>query len=192
MQAHRQPEQALEFLQSLRQKIDIARAEAERANRRAGIKKTASDLDALHRLSHEIIEFLRQHPLTDSRGIISNLLVDELGVNKISWGRYLNGNSHLKTMLIGSTNRIFLAIVEEPKARVARILETYEHQHGLPLIHTGVPVSDLAADASIQKLRPLDWNEHSLHNSIGQLLDSKKYVVEKANVDYSQHKTCLR
>ena len=125
---------------------------------------------------------MRKHPLANSRGIFSNLLADELGVNTYSWGRYLNGNRSLKTMPIGVggnlNRRIFLAITEEPKARVARILEAYEHQHGTPLIRTGVPVADIAADASIQKLRLLEQDERSLHHSIGKLLDRKQYVTD--------------
>ena len=67
-----------------------------------------------------------------------------------------------------------------PREQVAQALGEFKEED----FQQGVPFDKIAAKVHFQQD---DWDEGSLHNSIGQLLDSKKYVVERVTADGSKH-----
>ena len=183
--SHYEPEAALAFLQSLRNEMEVTRANVD-----ASRDKPASDIDVLRNLPAGIIKFLRRHPLGETRGIFSKMLAEELGVNTISWGKYLNEDKLLETLQIKGGQRIFHRGDETPKEQVASVAAEYRHARGAPLNTTGVLLADVAANPSIT-FRQLDWDEGAFHQSIGHLLDRSLYATESMRVGGGKEETSI-
>ena len=127
----------------------------------------------------DALAFLRRHPATKTRGILSKLYADELGIHPIVWGRYVNSDSALVTHQIlvdGRWETFIFAKSSTPSEQIDAYLKSLDPE----TLKRGVPITQVGDNVAYKQE---SWSLEGFRASIGQYLDKKKYVSRKIFVD---------
>ena len=127
----------------------------------------------------DALAFLRRHPATKTRGILSKLYADELDMHPSVWGRYVNSDSALVTRKIevdGKREKFIFVKGFTPDAQITRYLESLDPE----MLKQGVPIAEVGDNVAYKQD---SWSFEVFHTSIGQHLDRKKYVTRQIKVD---------
>ena len=127
----------------------------------------------------DALAFLRRHPATKTRGILSKLYADELDIHPSVWGRYVNSDSWLVTREIVADGRPETYIFVKgftPRDQIIKYLESLDPE----ILKRGVPIAQVGDNVAYKQD---SWSLESFHTSIGLYLDKKKYVTRLISVD---------
>ena len=130
-------------------------------------------------LVDDALAFLRRHPATKTRGILSKLYADELDMHPTVWGRYVNSDFFLITRNIavdGKVEKFIFVKGFTPRDQIIKYLESLDPE----MLKRGVPVAQVGDNVAYKR------DSQSLkgfYTSIGQHLDRKKYATHKILVD---------
>ena len=127
----------------------------------------------------DALAFLRRHPATKTRGILSKLYADELDMHPTVWGRYVNSDFFLMTYEVavdGKVERFIFVKGFTPDAQITRYLESLDPE----ILKRGVPIAQVGKHVAYKRD---SWSLRGFNKSIGSHLDQKKYVTSQIKGD---------